>query len=359
MGLGFSYIEGGELKWRIFLGIQLVCAIIMLVGSIWMPESPRWLVVKDRHDEALRVLERLHGDKSGAPTPVTNEESDAAVTDHVPFYRKEFNQIHAQILFERENPQLGLKAIFRNRSYRKRFLLILWFFVGQQLTAVIPLQNYQTILYRSLGITGRMSLILVGVWGTTALIVSCFAAYFFDIFGRRKNFFISLVTLTTGSVLLVAFWARYEASGNTNKTLGNLAIFSMFLFLAGYGWVMNAFGYTYTPEIMVRNSQALASSQSFANDLQPMEVRATGMAFGFASKTAIVVMLVQVTPIAVQDISWRYFLVFIVCDVIFGIGVYLWFPEVSEATMTIMITITDPSWTDCWCSARRNCKNLW
>lgn len=60
-----------------------------------------------------------------------------------------------------------------------------------------------------------------------------------------------------------------------------------------------------------------------------MEVRATGMAFGFASKTAVVVMLVQVTPIAIQDISWRYFLVFIVCDVIFGIGVYLWFPEVS------------------------------
>jgi len=60
-----------------------------------------------------------------------------------------------------------------------------------------------------------------------------------------------------------------------------------------------------------------------------MEIRATGMAFGFASKTAIVVMLVQVTPIAIRDISWRYFLIFIACDVVFGIGVYLWFPEVS------------------------------
>ena len=54
-----------------------------------------------------------------------------------------------------------------------------------------------------------------------------------------------------------------------------------------------------------------------------MEIRATDMAVGFASKTAIVVMLVQVTPIAIEDISWRYSLVFIFFDVIFGIGVYL------------------------------------
>ena len=252
MGLGFSYISGGETKWRIFLGLQILCAVIMLVGSIWMPESPRWLVVQDRHEEALHVLERLHGDKSGAE-PVGDGEADAV--EHVPFYRREFNQIHAQIMYERENPQLGVKIILKNKSYRKRFMLVLWFFLGQQLTAVIPLQNYQVILYRTLGIGNKMALVLVGVWGTTALIVSCFAAYFFDILGRRKNFFISLVTLTTASILLVAFWARYEASGNTNTSLGNAAIFAMFLFLAGYGWIMNAFGYTYTPEIMVSTSR--------------------------------------------------------------------------------------------------------
>lgn len=58
-----------------------------------------------------------------------------------------------------------------------------------------------------------------------------------------------------------------------------------------------------------------------------MEIRATGMAVGFASKTAVVVMLVQVTPIVIEDISWRYFLIFIFVDAIFGIGFYFWFSE--------------------------------
>ena len=92
---------------------------------------------------------------------VSNEETDNA--DHVPFYRREYNQIVSQITYERENPQLGLKAVWSNKSYRKRFLILLWFFLGQQLTAVIPLQNYQVILYKTLGIGTKMSLVLVGV----------------------------------------------------------------------------------------------------------------------------------------------------------------------------------------------------
>ena len=126
MGLGFSYIGGGAggLKWRLFIGLQLFCALIMLVGSIWMPESPRWLVVQKRHDEALTVLSKLHG------TGVHETEDSEAM----PFYRREFEQIEAQIRLEQETPQFGLIAIFKRPSYRKRLFIILFFFCFQQLT---------------------------------------------------------------------------------------------------------------------------------------------------------------------------------------------------------------------------------
>lgn len=133
-GLGFSYIRSGQLKWRLSIGLQLLCAAIMLVGSIWMPESPRWLVVQKRHEQALRVLEKLHGTKS-------NESED---DEEVPIYKREFNQIEAQIRLEQENPQLGIIPIMKRPSYRKRLLLILFSFTFQQLTAIIPLQNYRS-----------------------------------------------------------------------------------------------------------------------------------------------------------------------------------------------------------------------
>lgn len=61
-----------------------------------------------------------------------------------------------------------------------------------------------------------------------------------------------------------------------------------------------------------------------------MEIRATGMAIGFGSKTALVVMLVQVTPIAIEAITWRYFLIFVAMDLIFVVGFYFSFPEVGD-----------------------------
>lgn len=250
MGLGFSYLKGGEVKWRIFLGIQLICAIIMLTGSLWVPESPRWLIAQGFDDQALDVLEKLHGDDAKGNISAHAPE-EMADEQRVPFFRREFNQIRAQIRLEQETPQLGLISIVKRPTYRKRLYLIVFFFTFQQLTAIIPLQNYQVLLYKSLGIRGKLTLVLVGVWGTTALIVGLGGMYFFDRLGRRKNFFIAMGILLSSSIMLVVFWSRYEASGNTNKTLGSLALWSMFMYLVGYGWILNAFGYTYTPEILV------------------------------------------------------------------------------------------------------------
>jgi hypothetical protein len=41
-------------------------------------------------------------------------------------------------------------------------------------------------------------------------------------------------------------------------------------------------------------------------------------------------MLVQVTPIAIEAISWRYFLIFVICDCIFIIIFYFFYPETKN-----------------------------
>ena len=127
MGLGLSYVNGNT-SWRIFLGLQLLAPAIMLTGSLYMPESPRWLVLKDRHDEALAILERMHG---------SHQDPE--------FYLREFHQIRAQLELEKAQ-HLGIKAIFSKRSYMHRFALIILFYTFQQLTGIVPLQNYQVLL---------------------------------------------------------------------------------------------------------------------------------------------------------------------------------------------------------------------
>lgn len=45
--------------WRIMLGLAAVPSIIMLIGFMKLPESPRWLAMKGRKDDAAKVLRSL------------------------------------------------------------------------------------------------------------------------------------------------------------------------------------------------------------------------------------------------------------------------------------------------------------
>lgn len=69
VGLGFYYTSG-DIQWRFPIAFQSVFTIIMLV-CMWvfrMPESPRWLVGRGRHEEAIAVLAYLDA------VPVDNSE---------------------------------------------------------------------------------------------------------------------------------------------------------------------------------------------------------------------------------------------------------------------------------------------
>src|SRR5215204_311778 len=62
VGILTAYIVNAILAsggaWRWMLGLAVVPAVILLIGMYFMPETPRWLVSRDRDDEAREVLRR-------------------------------------------------------------------------------------------------------------------------------------------------------------------------------------------------------------------------------------------------------------------------------------------------------------
>ena len=66
VSLGTLHIENSTWSWRVPCLVQCVFPGIQLLGLFMIPESPRWLVSKDRRDEALQILARYHanGDSS-------------------------------------------------------------------------------------------------------------------------------------------------------------------------------------------------------------------------------------------------------------------------------------------------------
>jgi Sugar (and other) transporter len=245
MGLGLSYISS-DLAWRLFLGLQHLPAILMAISTPFLPESPRFLIMKGRYDEALEIIKKLHG---GAP----GQDDD--------FYIREFNQIKAQHELE-VRERVGLRTILRRPSYRKRMFIIVFQFAFAMFTGIIPLQNYQVILYTYLGVTNKTALVMVGVWGTCGTIFCTIGALLFDKLGRRKSllgslwvqFLASIAMVICKSLLIgpnvylcritngVLGWARFQLSSNTDLLLGRFTVGFMFVYLIGYAFIMNAFG---------------------------------------------------------------------------------------------------------------------
>lgn len=60
MGLAFYHIDNPVTQWRGPLGLALIFPAFMLLLMPFVPESPRWLLLKGRVDEARKICLDLH-----------------------------------------------------------------------------------------------------------------------------------------------------------------------------------------------------------------------------------------------------------------------------------------------------------
>ena len=121
---GTSFLNGPA-AWRVPWGLQMVPAMILLIGLIFLPESPRWLARKDRWEEAESVLALVHGKG-----------------DHnSPFVHKEMAEIREMVEFERQNADVSYLELFKpgmiNRTHIGVFVQI-W----SQLTGMNVMMYY-------------------------------------------------------------------------------------------------------------------------------------------------------------------------------------------------------------------------
>ncbi|WP_369046120.1 sugar porter family MFS transporter [Sinomonas sp. P10A9] len=211
--------------WRIMFAICALPALALFFGMLRMPESPRWLVEKGRHDEALAVLRTVR----------TGDRAAAELAD-VELVAKE----------ERQSHQIGWRAIFSNKNLFRIVLVAIGLGVAQQLTGINSIMYYgQTVLTES-GFSKDGALIANIAPGVIAVVGGIIALKMMDRLDRRKTFIIGL-SLTTACHVLIGIASMALPVGNPARPF--VILFLVVAFVGSMQTFLNVAVWVYLSEI--------------------------------------------------------------------------------------------------------------
>lgn len=218
MDYGTSYAET-SLQWRFPLAFQAVFAILLILQIIGLPETPRWLVQHDRHEDARAVTAAIR-DK-----PADHEDVSRMVLD-----------IHVGLEEERKGGPFRFMELFTWGEVQnlRRMLITISIELGQQFTGSNMINYYGPVVFHdNMGLSRHLSLILGGCMQCTYLVGSAIPVLLMDRFGRRTL----LMICSAGLCLCFVMVSILLSLGGIQKAYGATAFIFIFQLFYGVGWL--------------------------------------------------------------------------------------------------------------------------
>ncbi|KKY21640.1 putative sugar transporter stl1 [Diplodia seriata] len=291
---GCSY-GGQDLSWRFPITFQCLFGLVVAIAMVGLPESPRWLLTKDRHEEAIKVISALRGHTVDAEE--TRMEA-AVIIDSIRASGHVGSTSYRDLL-------TGGKT-----QHFRRCLLGASAQLFQQIGGCNAVIYYFPILFEeSIGESANMSLLLGGV---NMIVYSIFATvswFIIERTGRRRLFLIGTVGQCLSMVLVFACLIP----GTTSAAKG--AAVGLFLYIAFFGATWLPLPWLYPAE------------------LNPLKTRAKANAISTFTNWIFNFLIVMVTPIMLENIGWGTYLFFGAVNAAFFPVIYFFYPETKQRTL--------------------------
>jgi sugar porter (SP) family MFS transporter len=230
------WMPGAENAWRWMLGIEAAPAALFFLLLFGIPESPRWLALHGRTEEAARVFTKLGTDGGSVEREIE------------------------VILTAAREESVGEQEPFFSRKYRRPILLAVAIAAFNQLSGINALMYYAPDIFRMAGAVGESALLQSVAIGGTNLLFTMLALLIIDHFGRRKLMIVGSIGYLLS--LSVTAWAFYRYGTNFDQFGGTVVMISLLVFIASHAFGQGAVIWVFISEIF------------------PNQVRARGQALG-------------------------------------------------------------------------------
>ena len=189
----------GPHNWRWMLGLETLPAILYFLCLFAVPESPRWLVMKGRHDAGLAIMTRASGET-------------AALRD--------LNDVKQSLASDAHKEKAKLSALFAP-ALRLVLLIGIVIAVVQQITGINAVFFYAPMIFEQSGIGTDASFMQAILVGLVNLAFTVVAILLIDRIGRKPLLVAGLAGVAVSMVVLAyGFWsASYTLEADALSTL--------------------------------------------------------------------------------------------------------------------------------------------
>ncbi|KAF8539588.1 general substrate transporter [Trichophaea hybrida] len=289
LDFGFSFVDNSS-QWRLPITFQIVFAVLLIIGIMILPESPRWLLNHGNEAEAQKVLAALN------QTTENNEET----------------QMEKKVILDSiatvagVESTSGFKDVFSRGKgqHLRRMIIGASSQMFQQLGGCNAVIYYCPVLFEeSIKLDRTLSLVLGGVNATVYAFSTLFSFIFIERAGRRKLFLIG----SAGQAIAMLITMGCLIPGTIESAKGAAA--GLFLFIIFFGATWLELPWLYPAE------------------LSPLKTRTRANALSTSTNWIFNFLIVQITPTMIASIGWKTYLVFAIFNLSFIPIIYLFYPK--------------------------------
>ncbi|KGK39435.1 sugar porter family MFS transporter [Lacticaseibacillus paracasei] len=298
---GTYHNYGDSRQWRIPLGLSFAWALFMILGMVFTPESPRFLIEHDRIDEAKQAISK------------TNKQDVNSA-----FVINEVNILSEAIEIEKAAGTATWGELFTGKPklfYRLVVGIVLQSL--QQLTGNNYFFYYGNTIFKAVGLDDSFETSIVfGIINFASTFLSLAVV---DRFGRRKT----LMGGSTGMLVTLVIFASIGVKdlyvdgygSEARKPVGNAMIFLVCLFIF-------FFAITWGPCVFV-----------VVSETYPLRIRSKGMAIATGANWIWGFLIGFFTPFITGAIHFAYGYVFFGCVVFSLVFVFAFVPETKGLSL--------------------------
>jgi sugar porter (SP) family MFS transporter len=220
----FLFVGQGENAWRWMLGVMVIPAGVFALLLRTIPESPRWLVLNDRDEEAQKIFAR-----TGEP--------DAAKL----------------IREEHELSKHGVKESLFNGKFKKPIFFAVLLAMFNQLSGINAILYYAPRIFEMAGFDKAHAYLQPIYVGAANLFFTLLAMSFIDRFGRKT-------LLIIGSVGMIIFLALTASAFHGNISGNKFVLLYLIGFIAFFGFSQGAVIWVFISEIFPNSVRSQGGS---------------------------------------------------------------------------------------------------